>query len=125
MSTRKNISNGKFACDISNFSPDSLFSSIYRVESALKVIQKEQIEHKKRRNRKTFPKEGLFKIAFILCVPDSLLGHLLTDFDEAVGVYRVDPELEQRHIFDFRFQLQTGIGPVLRKPEVPIIKTGS
>ena len=64
-------------------------------------------------------------MAFILCVPDSLLGHLLTDFDETFGVYRVDPELVQRHIFDFRFRLQTGSGPVLRKPEVPIIETGS
>ena len=47
-------------------------------------------------------------MAFILCVPDSLLGHLLTDFNETFGVYRVDPELVQRHTFDFRFQPRTG-----------------
>ena len=47
-------------------------------------------------------------MAFILCVPDSLPGHPWTDFDETSGVYRVDPELVQRHIFDFRFQPQTG-----------------
>ena len=64
-------------------------------------------------------------MAFILCVPDSLLGHPWTDFDETFGVYRVGPELVQRHIFNFRFRLQTGNWPVFRKPEVPIIETGS
>ena len=64
-------------------------------------------------------------MAFFLCVPDSLLEHLLTDFDETFGVYRVDPELVQRHIFDFRFRLQTGSGPIFQKPEVPITETGS
>ena len=62
---------------------------------------------------------------FFLCVTDSLLEHLLTDFDETFGVYRVGPELVQRHIFDFRFRLQIGSKPVFRKPEVPIIETGS
>ena len=65
------------------------------------------------------------KMAFILCVPDSFLRHLWTDFDETFGVYRVDPELVQRQIFDFRFRLQTGSWPVFWKPEVPIIETGS
>ena len=65
------------------------------------------------------------QMAFILCVPDSLLGHVLTDFDETFGAYPVDHELVQRHIFDFRFRLQTGSKPVFRKPEVPIIETGS
>ena len=51
-------------------------------------------------------------MAFILCVPDSFLRYLWTDFDETFGVYRVDPELVQRHIFDFRFRLQTGSWPV-------------
>ena len=62
---------------------------------------------------------------FFLCVTDSLLEHQLTDFDETFGVYRVGPELVQRHIFDFRFRLQTGSWPIFRKPEVPIIETGS
>ena len=44
----------------------------------------------------------------LLCFPDSLLGHLLTDFDETFWVYRADPEMVQRHIFDFRFYPQTG-----------------
>ena len=65
------------------------------------------------------------KKAFILCVPDSLLGHPWTDFDETLGVYRVEPELVQRHIFDFRSRLQTGSGPIFQKPEVPITETGS
>ena len=43
-------------------------------------------------------------MAFILCVRNSLLGHPLTNFDETLGVYRVDPEVVQRHIFDFRFR---------------------
>ena len=60
-----------------------------------------------------------------LCVTDSFLEHLLTDFDETFWVYRVGPELVQRHIFDFRFRLQTGSWPIFRKPEVPIIETGS
>ena len=38
---------------------------------------------------------------------------------------RIDPELVQRHIFDFRFRPQTGSWPVFRKPEVPIIETES
>ena len=62
---------------------------------------------------------------FFLCVTDSLLEHQLTDFDETFGVYRVGPELVQRHIFNFRFRLQTGNWLVFRKPEVPIIETGS
>ena len=36
------------------------------------------------------------------------LGHLWTDLDETLGVYRVDPDIMQRHIFDFRFLPQTG-----------------
>ena len=52
--------------------------------------------------------ESFSQMVFFLCVPDSLLEHLLTDFDETFGVYRVDSELVQRHIFDFRFHPQTG-----------------
>ena len=40
---------------------------------------------------------------FILCVKNSLLGHPWADFDETFGVNRVDPELVQRQLFDFRF----------------------
>ena len=47
-------------------------------------------------------------MAFILCVTDSLLEHLLTDFDKTFGLLRVDSELLQRQIFDFRFHPQTG-----------------
>ena len=65
------------------------------------------------------------KKAFILCVPDSLLGHLLTDFDKIFVVYRVDPELVQRHIFDFRFYPQTGSELFFHKPEVQNFGTGS
>ena len=36
------------------------------------------------------------------------LGHPWTDWDETLGVYRVDPDIMQRHIFDFRFRPQTG-----------------
>ena len=64
-------------------------------------------------------------MAFILCVPDSLLGHLWTDFDQTFGVYRVDSELVQRHIFDCRFRPQTGSELFFHKPEVPIIETES
>ena len=34
-----------------------------------------------------------------------------TDWDETLGVYRVDPEIMQRHIFDFRSEVQAGSGP--------------
>ena len=64
-------------------------------------------------------------MTFILCVPDSLPGHLWTDFDETSGVYRVDPELVQRHIFDFRFYPQTGSELFFHKPEVQNFGTGS
>ena len=64
-------------------------------------------------------------MAFILCVPDSLLGHLLTDFDEIFVVYRVDPELVQRHIFEFCFHPQTGSELFFHKPEVQNFGTGS
>ena len=64
-------------------------------------------------------------MTFILCVPDSFVRHLWTDIDETFGVYTVDPELVQRHIFDFRFRLQTGSWPVFRKPEVQNFGTGS
>ena len=64
-------------------------------------------------------------MAFFLCVPDSLLEHLFTDFDETFGVYRVDPELVQRHIFDFRFHPQTGNELFFHKPEVQNFGTGS
>ena len=64
-------------------------------------------------------------MAFILCVPDSLLGHLWTDFDQTFGVYRVDSELVQRHIFDFRFRPQTGSELFFHKPEVRNFGTGS
>ena len=53
------------------------------------------------------------------------LVHPWPDFDETLGVYRVESELVQRHIFDFRFRLQTGSGPIFIKPEVPITETGS
>ena len=39
------------------------------------------------------------------------LGHPWTDWDETLGVYRVDLEIMQRHIFDFRSEVQTGNGP--------------
>ena len=65
------------------------------------------------------------KKAFILCVPDSLLGHPWTDFDETLRVYRVDSELVQRHIFDFRFRHQTGSELFFHEPEVKNFGTGS
>ena len=65
------------------------------------------------------------KMAFILYLPDSLLGHLWTDFDQTFGVYRVDSELVKRHIFDFRFHPQTGSELFFHKPEVPNFGTGS
>ena len=65
------------------------------------------------------------EMEFILCVRNSLLGYPWTDFDETLGVYRVDPKLVQRQISDFRCRPETGSGPVFRKPEVPIIETGS
>ena len=65
------------------------------------------------------------KMAFILCVPDSFLGHLWTDFDQTFGVYRVDSELVQRHIFDFRFRPQTGSELFLHKPEIQNFGSGS
>ena len=36
------------------------------------------------------------------------LGHPWTDWDETLGVYRVDLGIMQRHIFDFRSEVQTG-----------------
>ena len=39
------------------------------------------------------------------------LGHPWTDWDETLGVYRVDLEIMQRHIFDFRSEVKTGNGP--------------
>ena len=39
------------------------------------------------------------------------LGHPWTDWDETLGVYRVDLEIMQRHIFDFRSEIKTGNGP--------------
>ena len=39
------------------------------------------------------------------------LGHPWTDWDETLGVYRVDLEIMHRHIFDFRSEVQTGSGP--------------
>ena len=41
-----------------------------------------------------------------------------SDFDETLMLERVDPELAQRHIFDFRFRTGTGNGAVF-------LKTGS
>ena len=67
----------------------------------------------------------LAKIEFFLCVTDSFLEHLLTDFDETFWVYRVGPELVQRHIFDFRFYPQTGSELFFHKPEVQNFGTGS
>ena len=64
-------------------------------------------------------------MTFILRVPDSLLGHLWTDYDQTFGVYRVDSELVQRHIFDFRFHPQTGSELFSHKPEVQNFGTGS
>ena len=32
-------------------------------------------------------------------------------WDETLGVYRVDHEIMQRHIFDFRSEVKTGNGP--------------
>ena len=62
---------------------------------------------------------------FILCVKNSLLGHPWADFDETLGIYRVDPKLVQRHIFDFRFHPQTGNELFFHKPEVQNFGTGS
>ena len=59
-------------------------------------------------NRSLIFLPDFIEMEFFLCVTDSLLEHQLTDFDETFGVYRVGPELVQRHIFDFRFQSQTG-----------------
>ena len=39
------------------------------------------------------------------------LGHPWTDWDETLGVYRVDLEIMQHHIFDFRSAVQTGSEP--------------
>ena len=41
------------------------------------------------------------------CVTQDL-GYQYSDLDETLGVYRVNPEIMHRHIFDFRFQPQTG-----------------
>ena len=57
--------------------------------------------------------------------PDSLLGYPWTDFDETLGVYRLDPELVQHHIIDLRLRLRTGSGPIFQKPDNPIIEIGS
>ena len=47
-------------------------------------------------------------MAFILGGTFKNLGHP-TDWDGTLGVYRV--EIIQRHIFDFRSEVQTGSGP--------------
>ena len=44
------------------------------------------------------------------CVTQDL-RHPWTDWDETLGVYRVDLEIMQRHIFDFRSEVKTGNGP--------------
>ena len=67
----------------------------------------------------------IIKMAFILCVPDSLLGHLWTDFDQTFRVYRVDSELVQVIIFDSRFRPQTGSELFFQKPEVQNFGTGN
>ena len=41
----------------------------------------------------------------ILCVTKQLLLDPSTDLDETLGMYRVDPEIMQRHIFNFRSRL--------------------
>ena len=55
-------------------------------------------------------------MTFILGVRLQDLGLPLTDFVENlrvyIDVYRVDPEIMQRHIFDFRFRV--GIFPKTR-----------
>ena len=48
------------------------------------------------------------------------LGHPWSDWDETLGVYRVDRGIMQRHIFDFRFRPRTGSRAVFQKPEVEI-----
>ena len=60
-----------------------------------------------------------------LCVTDSLLGPPLTDFIETLRVYGADPELVQRHTFDFRFQPRTGSELFFHKPEVQNFGTRS
>ena len=45
--------------------------------------------------------------------------------NETLGMYRVHPEIMQRHIFDFRLQPQAESVAVFRKPEVPDIETGN
>ena len=58
------------------------------------------------------------------CVTQDL-RHQWIDLDETLGAYRVDPDIMQRHIFDFRFRPQTGNRPFFEnrkflslKPEV-------
>ena len=47
----------------------------------------------------------------ILGVTPLYLRDALTDWDETLRVYRVHPNLVQRHIFNFRNGSQTGNGP--------------
>ena len=46
----------------------------------------------------------------ILCLTPLYLRDALTDWDETLRVYRVHPNLVQRHIFNFRSGSQTGNG---------------
>ena len=52
--------------------------------------------------------EQLIKNQTLKCY---LLIYGWTDWDETLGVYRVDLEIMQRHIFDFRSEVQTGSEP--------------
>ena len=39
------------------------------------------------------------------------LGHPSTDLHETLGMYRIHPEIMQRHISDFRPEVKTGNEP--------------
>ena len=49
-------------------------------------------------------------MAFILGVSLHDLRHPWTDWDETLGMYRVDLEIMQRHSLDFRSEVQTRSG---------------
>ena len=52
---------------------------------------------------------GILDRVHFRCVTQDL-RHQWIHLDETLGAYRVDPDIMQRHIFDFRFRPQTGSG---------------
>ena len=64
-------------------------------------------------------------MAFILGMINENLINPWPELNETLGLYRVDSEIMQRHIFDFRLQPQAESVAVFRKPEVPDIETGN